>query len=164
MRDVALTPGLRLSSFPCWEKATASDAVYMRWVAVNVLQPVINRWGPLHLTSWKWWKSEGCNRARTGDHADAGTVDFVPAEASIEDVWQWMGANLRGRWGSLIHERDHIHVTRSGVGTRTGRDEFLREPIEGQYAAAMPGIPTMGLAALTLAGFLFLTRTRGRTT
>ncbi len=162
MTDARLSPSLRLSSFPCWEKATAADAVKMRWLAVNVLQPVIDRWGPVTLTSWKWWFNSGCKSARTGDHGDAGTVDFVPTGASIEDVWRWMGANLRGRWGSLIHERDHIHVTRWGVGTKTGADEFLREPVEGQYASAMPGIPTMGLAAL-LAGSVFLATRRRRT-
>ena len=162
MRDAVLTPSLRLSSFPCWQKATAADAVYMRWLAVNLLQPVIDRWGPIVLTSWKWWFRSGCNDPRTGDHADAGTVDFVPQRASVEDVWQWMGANLRGRWGSLIHERDHIHVTRPGVGVRPGQEEFLREPVEGRYAAAMPGIPTMGLAALIAAVSLFLATRRRR--
>lgn len=162
MRDIGLSPSLRLSSFPCWEQATAADAVYMRWLALNILQPVINQWGPITLTSWKWWFRSECREARTGDHSDAGTVDFVPRDASIEDVWRWMGANLRGRWGSLIHERDHIHVTRSGVGVRAGRDEFLREPVEGKYAAAAPGLPTAGLAALMAAALFLATRRRRR--
>lgn len=146
--DVQLSPDIRLSSFPCWERATAAEALAARWTARNILQPVIDRWGPIHISSWTRWRADGCARARTGDHADGGTVDFVPVHADVATVWRWMGPNLAGRYGSLINERDHIHVTRPGVGVAPGAVEFLNEPTEGVYIPARLGLPTPVLAAL----------------
>lgn len=157
MNDLQLSRSLRLSAWPCWQRATADDLPALRWTAENILQPTVDRWGPLYLTSWRYWRSSGCIDARTGDHADAGTVDFVPASASVEDVWRWMGANLKGRYGSLIEERDHIHVTRPGVGVEPGRFEFLREPVEGVYRAEVPGASTLAKAAAVAAAVYVLT-------
>lgn len=156
MTDAQLSPGFRLSSFPCWQRATAPDVVVMRWVAQRVLQPTANRWGRLTITSWTAWARTDCTEARTGDHADPGTVDFVPRLAPIEDVWRWMGANLKGRYGSLIFERDHIHYTRPNVGVRTGQTEFLYEPVEGVYRAEVPGMSSLAVGALAVAGLYVL--------
>ncbi len=140
LTDRGLSRSLRLSAWPCWEHATARDVVWMEWTARNILQPVIDRWGPLTISSWKRWARSGCREARTGDHEDPATVDFVPDRARISDVHNWMGAHIveasgTPLYGSLIDERDHIHVTRRGVGTRAGETEFLVEPVEGEYHA-----------------------------
>lgn len=149
--DRELTRSLRLSDWPCWQKANPRDVVWMEWTARNILQPTIDRWGPVAISSWRWWRRSGCVEARTGDHADPATLDFVPQRARISDVHNWMGSHLveasgRPLYGSLIYERDHIHVTRAGVGTRPGETEFLVEPVEGEYHA-LP-IPRRITAAL----------------
>lgn len=155
--DRQLTPSLRVRHWPCWQKATTRDLVWMEWAARNILQPTIDRWGPLKISSWRWWARSGCVEARTGDHADPGTVDFVPDQARISDVHNWMGGHLvessgRPLYGSLIDERDHIHVTRAGVGTRPGETEFLVEPAEGVYRAlTIPRRPTAALVAAAVA-------------
>lgn len=152
--DRQLTRSIRVSSWPCWQQATARDLTWMEWTARNILQPVVDRWGPVTVTSWKLWARSGCREARTGDHADPATLDFVPTRARIPDVHNWMGAHLveangRPLYGSLIDERDHIHVTRAGVGTRPGETEFLVEPTEGVYHAVP--IPRRASAALVAA-------------
>ncbi len=136
--DRQLSTSLRLSAWPCWEHATESDLRWLSWTARNVWEPVIARWGPLYFTSWKRWVRSGCVEARTGDHAHPGTLDVVPARASVEEVHSWMGAHIRDGtgsplFGSLINVRDHIHYTPPGVGTAAGVTEFLSEPTEGKY-------------------------------
>ncbi len=162
--DTQLSRHFRLSSFPCWELATPADALNLRWTVLNLLQPTADRWGPLTVTSWRRWTRNDCADLRTGDHADAGTVDFVPQRATVEQVWNWMGGELRGKYGSLINERDHIHVTRPGVGVAPGTSEFLYEPTEGVYVASpLPG-KLVVLASVAVAGLYLLNqqRTRGR--
>lgn len=151
--DVALSRSLSLSSFPCWERATAADALVMRWVAREVLQPVIDRWGRIEITSWRYWKRNDCGDPRVGDHSHPGTIDFVPLQAPVTKVWSWMASTLRGKYGSLIHERDHIHYTRPGVGARVGHAEVLYEPTEGIYRAAVVPLP---LLAVAVAGWIAL--------
>ena len=156
--DAQLSRSIRLSSFPGWELATAADALKARWTALNILQPTIDRWGPIRLTSWRRWSRDNWRDLRTGDHADGGTVDFVPRRASVPRVWNWMGANLRGKYGSLINERDHIHVTRPGIGVKPGTSEFLHEPTEGVYHEASVGVPAVVMAGLTVAALYLLSQ------
>ncbi len=86
-------------------------------------------------------------------------MDFVPRRAGVTQVWRWMGANLRGMYGSLINERDHIHVTRPGIGVAPGQAEFLNEPTEGVYEPATVGVPTVVLAGLAVAvAYLYVGR------
>lgn len=157
MTPVRFSRNFVLEEWPCWKNATAADVIVMRWVAVNVLQPARNRFGAIRITSWKYWARSDCREPRTGDHADAGTLDFVPLEAPIMDVFRWIGANLRGRYGSLIYERDHIHYTRPGIGVRQGETEFLIEPTEGVYKAIALPLSTAGIVAV-VAALYFLTK------
>lgn len=159
MNDAQISRSFRLSSAPCWERATAADALAFRWTAINILQPTADRWGPLAITSWTHWTRDNCRDPRTGDHEDGGTLDFVPRRASVGDVWRWMGANLRGRYGSLINERDHIHVTRPGIGVKPGQSEFLHEPTEGVYVAASAAPPALIMAGLTVGALYLLSQT-----
>lgn len=158
MTDAQLSPDFRLSSAPCWERATVADALAFRWTAINILQPTADAWGPLQITSWRHWTKDNCREARTGDHADGGTVDFVPRRATVSRVASWMAANLRGRYGSLINERDHIHVTRPGIGVAPGVSEYLHEPTEGVYVPASSAPPALIMAALTVAGLYAVSR------
>lgn len=157
--DAQLSTDFRLSSAPCWDRATVADALAFRWTALNILQPTADRWGPLAITSWRHWTRDNCRDARTGDHGDGGTVDFVPRRASIARVANWMAANLRGRYGSLINERDHIHVTRPGIGVRPGTSEYLNEPTEGVYVAASVAPPALVVAAFAVGALYFLSQT-----
>lgn len=158
MTDAQLSPSFRLSSFPCWELATAAQALMLRSTVLGILQPVVDAWGPITVTSWNRWTRNDCRDLRTGDHADAGTVDFAPRRASVARVWSWMGANLRGRFGSLINERDHIHVTRPGIGVKPGTSEFLYEPSEGVYVPSSAAPPALIMAGLTVAGLYLLSQ------
>jgi len=121
----------RLSEFPGWEKATEAEVKILELEAVrNFLQPVRDKWGIIRPSSWLRW-SDG--RLRTGAHADPATVDFVPGQASIPDVFQW--ARSSGLpFGKLIDERDHIHRTRPGV--QGAQQQAYVEYVEGSYAPA----------------------------
>lgn len=124
-------------------------------MATNIWQPVIDRFGRVYFTSWRYWVSSGCQEARTGDHSHAGTVDAVAASASSGELHRWIGENLRDAagnplWGSLIDERNHVHLTAPGVGT-SGAPEYLYEPTERTYVnVALPkwASPTIAVAGL----------------
>lgn len=129
--DRQLSRHFWLHEFPGWEQATEEEVERLRSTVIEpILQPTRDRWGVIWPSSWTHWRS---GRRRTGAHADGGAVDFVPRDAPIPVVHAWMAANLRDRIGELIDERDHIHVTRWGLG---GRGQVLVEPTEGEYEAA----------------------------
>jgi len=160
MTDRQLTRSLRLSSWPCWKRATPKDLEWIEWAARNIWQPVIDRWGPLTISSWKYWASSGCVQARTGAHEHAGTADVVTT-ADMRQVHRWMAENIRDSdgyplWGELIYERNHIHYTSPGVGTR-GKPELFDEPTEGRYVPvpfAARIIPATGFGVLAAIGLL----------
>lgn len=108
-----LSRNFQLSEFPCSDRATPGEIAQLRHLVGTVLQPTRDRWGPIRPTSWRWW-SDGCV-PRVGDHS-AGAVDFVPLRATTAQVARWMGENLHGRFGKVLDEHDHIHVTPPGVG------------------------------------------------
>lgn len=114
--DRQLSRNFWLHEAPCWQHATEADVAKLQETAARVLQPVRNQFGPVYITSWKWW-TDGCE-PRTGSHAQGGTVDFVVSGGRTEDAWQWgntalMPSGYIGRW---IYEPDgpsqneHIHM------------------------------------------------------
>ena len=120
-----------LHEFPGWENATEAQVGILELEAVrSFLQPVRDRWGVIRPSSWMRWRD---GRPRTGAHADPGTVDFVPAAASIPVVFQWIRSSGLP-YGKLIDERDHIHRTRPG--TQGATQEAYVEYAEGSYASA----------------------------
>lgn len=129
--DRRISRNFVLSEFSGWQTATAGEILRLEEFVHSVLQPIRDRWGVIIPTSWRTWSS---GEPRTGAHAQ-GAVDFVPAEAPMMDVHMWAAYNLRGRYGEIIDERDHIHVTPPGVG---GDGEVLVEYREGEYAAVDP--------------------------
>ncbi len=156
LKDRQLTRDLWLHDWPCvLQRGIDSDVRWLEWTASNVWQPVIDRFGRVYFTSWRYWVSSGCMEARTGDHEHPGTVDVVAANASTGELHRWMGENLRDAagaplWGSLIDERNHVHYTAPGIGTR-GEAEYLYEPTEGTYVAVdLPewSSPTVAAAGL----------------
>lgn len=138
--DRRLSPNFMLHEFPGAAAASEDDVARLRWTVENILQPTRDRWGPLKITSWKVLPG-GRSELGAGGHRDAGTVDFVPLGAPVPAVHRWMGYFLRGRYGELIDERSHIHVTRPGIG---GDGELLVEFSEGRYAAVDPAVPFPG--------------------
>lgn len=152
--DRKLARDFWLHEFPCWEVATEADVARLQETVDLILQPVRREFdSKLVPSSWKWWRG-GCT-PRSGAHGDAGTVDFVMPEEDLREVFDWMAVHLvsNGTIGELIYERDHIHVTRWGVG---GRGQVLVEPVEGEYVwgrvvpALLPWIIAAGLLALAL--------------
>lgn len=139
---------LRLSDFPCWWIATPGQVAEAEATARRVVDPAWAQFGPLVVTSWMWWQ-DGC-RPRTGAHSDPGTLDLVPLRAPVGQVARWIAAALPASYGTIIDERDHIHVTRPGFQGRTGY--ALYEPEEGVYvpmtwgdgAAPLP-VPGVGV-------------------
>lgn len=129
MADVALSRSFRLSEFPGWQRASPAEVATLQRTVSSILEPTRARWGRIVPTSWMWWRS---GQPRTGAHADPGSVDFVTLDAPLLEVWEWMRLNLLplGVIGELGYERDHIHVTRWGVG---GYGEAWTEPREGTY-------------------------------
>ena len=111
--DRQLSRDFRLSEWPCWELASAVEVAQLQQLTRDVLQPARDRWGAIRPTSWRWWR-DGC-RPRTGDHA-AGAVDVVPLAASTREVARWLGEHRHGRFGRVLDEGDHLHITPPGVG------------------------------------------------
>lgn len=154
MNDVQLSKHFRLYELPHGELYTPAQVQELRRTVGTVLEPIRKRWGRVALTSGLYWSS---GEARTGAHAHPGTVDFVPVDASIDEVFEWAALHLAGNYGQLIHERDHLHVTAPGTpipypGGRPRHGETWIEPVEGSYqlGAALPLAPLAGLALLAL--------------
>ena len=142
--DRRLSLNFWLREFSGWETATALQLQRLEELVRTLLQPIRNRWGRIVPTSWVRWHD---GRPRTGDHADGGTVDFVPLDAGLEEVWEWTRLNLPAAYGVLIleppetslnGETGHIHATRPGLRGRQG-DAYV-EVEEGVYADAGPGV------------------------
>ena len=116
MNDFQLSRNFWLHEAPCWWNATEADAAKLQETAARVLQPIRNEFGPVLITSWKWW-TDGCT-PRTGSHSAGGTVDFVTPDADMEQVWEWGNTHLMpsgyvGRWiyePNTATKGEHIHI------------------------------------------------------
>jgi len=117
-----LSPDFTLEEMPCYQRATGSDIDALKTTVARVLQPARDKWGPLVVTSWKWW-ANGCS-LRTGAHGQTGgTVDFITPRANLVDVFKWgllmPWRDYVGRWiyepavldssGGVL-QGEHIHV------------------------------------------------------
>jgi hypothetical protein len=123
-----------------------ADLPAMELLVNQILQPVRRQFGEVRITSF----------VRSGDtgraHERGGAVDFVPVEASMDMVFDWLCRFHAGAFGRLIHERDHLHVTRPGPEPWAGHGVCLIEPVEGEYqfAGITPLVVTGG--GLAVAG------------
>jgi hypothetical protein len=159
--------------FKGWETATPAQRDKAEELARFVLQPIRRKFGRLIITSWL--------RPGSKNHGDGDAVDFV-AWDEIERQLESIPAERRAQapdtarkqaeeaahlvvkdWaatyivpsrviGELIAERNHVHITRWGVG---GHGEVLEEPVEGTYspgAALGPAVwLLLALAIVSLA-------------
>lgn len=157
--DRELTPHFWLHEFPVWWLATPYQVAELRGQLTRFWEPLRAHTGRLIPTSWLWWSS-GIRRANA--HTHPGTVDMVPltahqrfqqadeqiragnltgagayqraGESLVSDAHRWAADHLRGMYGELIDERDHLHATAPGIG---GAGEVLHEPQEGVYYAGL---------------------------
>ena len=149
-RALSSTGWFWLREFPGWEKIPSGDIRIrkLETLVEQVLDPTRERWGPLDISSWTYW-SDGT--ARTGAHADGGAADFVPRHADVPAVAYWMATALpTSSYGKIIDERDHIHVTRSGLQGATG--QYFIEPLDGEY---VPGLRPGDRLSVPLAPSIF---------
>lgn len=143
---------------------TEADLPALQQLVNQVLQPARRVWGPIRITSYIRTGDNAIGRG--GSHVDGGAVDFVPVNASINDVFSWIAINLPTAFGRVINERDHIHITRPGPENWAGSGVVLYEPVEGQYefasvapfvvASAVPLTPVTIAIALIIAVALYL--------
>lgn len=120
---------------------TDADLPALTYFANQILQPIRRVWGPLRITSFI--RPEDVGKA----HESGGAVDFVPVDADLETVFQWIAVNQPAVFGRVIQERTHIHITRPGPEPWAGTGVVLREPTEGTYVLA-------SVAPVALAGVL----------
>lgn len=153
--DRRLSLDFSLSEFRGWETATPAQIDQLQRVVNLVLQPARRRFGPIIPTSWIKWSS---GIPRTGPHATGGAVDFVARDATVDQVFAYVRDTLPSSFGTLIHERDHVHVTAPGVQGRFGM--VLLEPEEGvfQFGGALGSVPAalLGLGLIITAAALLV--------
>lgn len=139
--DVLLTRDVRLSDAPCWELAAPEDAAKLQATAVNVIQPLVNQFGSVVITSWKRWR-DGCE-LRSGAHQEGGTVDLVVPNRTRE-AWEWgnthlMPAGYIGRWiyePATPTQGPHIHASPRAdmiAYNGDGRIQSLKKLPDGSY-------------------------------
>lgn len=157
--DRELTAHFWLHEFPVWWLATPYQVAELRGQLTRFWEPLRAHTGALTPTSWMYWSS-GAQRVR--GHSHPGTLDMVPSraiayfqqaedqarlgnvaaaevhrragESMVSDAHRWAADRLKGMFGELIDERDHLHVTAPGIG---GAGEVLHEPREGVYHAGL---------------------------
>lgn len=115
--------------------AASGHLLNARKLAVEVLQPIRERFGPIRLTSG--YRSPALNAAiggsRTSAHMTGQAADIVPLKASLADVFDWIIAELipRGVIDQVIWEYGSwIHVGQSG----RNRGEILQAHKGGWYS------------------------------
>lgn len=75
----------------------------------------------------------------------------------LDALYQWIAINRPRSFGTLIHERDHLHVTLPGFQDRFG--VVLREPTEGVYVPeSLRPIMSVAPVVLALGALVLFTR------
>lgn len=111
-------------------KLTAAEIQKAQQHVGWILQPLRRRFGRIKLTSFV---RTGTN-VGGGNHANGDGLDWVPLDATIDEVFEFMAMNMTLAFGELIHERNHIHHSLPGAKGEFG--EVMREPVEGRYEFA----------------------------
>jgi hypothetical protein len=107
-----------------------SDVPAITTWATQILQPARNALGRIRITSYIRHTDHG--RA----HENGGGIDVVTLDRDLGESFDWMRQNLRGRFGRIIFERNHIHLARRGPEPWAGDGVELVEPVEGRYQLA----------------------------
>lgn len=116
---------------------TPQEIERFRLHVLRVLQPARRVWGRIRVSSYvRTGASVGA-----GSHADGNGIDFVPMDAPMRPVFEWIATNLPGQFGELILEDDHIHMTLTGYRGEAG------EVLE-QVGTTESGNPIFDLASI----------------
>jgi uncharacterized protein YcbK (DUF882 family) len=116
-RDFTLAEMIRTATGLPNDPTEDRQLARMIFLAVNVLQPIRDEWGPLMVTSG--FRSPEVN-ARVGGTASSRhllgeAADFIPAKAAVRDVFKWIARNLALPVGQVIHEcpdgKAWVHVS-----------------------------------------------------
>lgn len=167
MLPIALSVNFTLAEFQAVSNRpiTEADIPTLQYLVNQILQPLRRVWGPIRVTSYI--RTGDIAAGRGGAHVNGGAVDFVPVNATIDEVFTWAAINLPSVFGRIINERDHIHVTRPGGENWAGYGVVLYEPTEGNYVlatvaapalASVFGLPTLALGLLLGAILYFVAR------
>lgn len=122
-------------------EADATIVAALTRLALDVLDPIRERWGPMRVTSGYRSPQRNARTAGsspTSQHVRGEAADLVPVEADVRDVWAWV-ASSGLPWGQLIlEERTRpdgsvgrwVHVS---TATPTLRAQVLRRTLDGRY-------------------------------
>jgi hypothetical protein len=94
----------------------------LAFLVSSLLQPVRDYWGPLRITSG--YRSPSVNQAAggspTSQHASGEAADFVPLNADIDVVYDWLVKMSKLQFGQCIREtkngRNWIHISLPRAG------------------------------------------------
>ena len=169
MADVQLTANYRLSEFEAVSSRplTLTETDRAARFAREVLQPVRRAMAfPIKITSF-------VRHGDDGTHQDGQAIDIQPCRSCggsvtlpagefvdrLERMFQWLATFQPKNFGTLIHERNHLHVTLPGVQARIG--VVYREPEEGRYElASLAPLVGASLAVPIAIGLLLWSRHR----
>lgn len=106
-------------------------ALYFAW---QILMPMRRMCGhALYITAFKQSRGHSPNSV----HGKAQAIDVGVAgndSQKLEALFKWASIYLPSRFGKLIFERDHLHITTPG--SQGAHGECWREPKEGEYHLA----------------------------
>ena len=120
-------PNFRWREFSGWAVADAAQVYRGRALVGEIMQPARDALGRIDVSAGGWIQGR-LGDMRTGVHRSGAALDFVPAEATVREAYEWIRDHVA--YGEVIEERDHVHVTLPGWG---GYLQALYEPTEGVY-------------------------------
>lgn len=107
-----------------------------RKLAATILDPIRDQFGPIGVTSWL--RVPELNRripgsSRRSYHQFGLAADFVPADASLDEVMQWLSASRLPFDLAIMEYGSWIHIQAS-IGDRTPRRLLLKKETGREYA------------------------------
>ena len=122
-------------------EADATAVAALTRLAVDVLDPIRERWGPMRVTSG--YRSPERNARTVGasptsQHTRGEAADVVPTQADLRDVWAWVASSSLPFGQVILEERQRADGTVSrwlhvSSATPSLRAQVLRRTLEGRY-------------------------------